>query len=74
MSPLGISVAGRMLPQALNPSYDFRCLLRRGPPLTIPNREVKPASADGTGKPGEYVDATFKIKSPTEMWGFFCAR
>ena len=28
--------------------YDFRCLLQRGPPLPIPNREVKPVSADGT--------------------------
>src|ERR1700684_3192764 len=26
----------------------FRCLYRRCPPLPIPNREVKPARADGT--------------------------
>ncbi len=26
----------------------FRCLLQHGPPLPIPNREVKPACADGT--------------------------
>ena len=38
---------------------DFRCLLQRGPPLPISNREVKPVSADGTGIPGEYVDAAF---------------
>ena len=29
----------------------FRWLLRWGPPLPIPNREVKPNSADGTGIP-----------------------
>ena len=28
---------------------------RRGPPLSIPNREVKPASADGTATPGGRV-------------------
>jgi hypothetical protein len=27
---------------------DLRWLLRRGSPLPIPNREVKPACADGT--------------------------
>ena len=27
---------------------DFRCLLHHGPPLPIPNREVKPDCADGT--------------------------
>ena len=31
-----------------NAAYDFRCLLQHGPPLPIPNREVKPACADGT--------------------------
>ena len=31
------------------------------PPLPIPNREVKPVSADGTAllRVGEYVDANF---------------
>ena len=29
-------------------SKKFRCLYRRCPPLPIPNREVKPARADGT--------------------------
>ena len=28
---------------------------RRGPPLSIPNREVKPVSADGTATPGGRV-------------------
>ena len=38
----------------------FRCLLRCGPPLPIPNREVKPTSADGTAFAGEYVDAVLR--------------
>ena len=38
----------------------FRCLLRCGPPLPIPNREVKPTSADGTATAGEYVDAILR--------------
>ena len=41
----------------------FRCLLRCGPPLPIPNREVKPTSADGTATAGEYVDAILRAPS-----------
>ena len=33
------------------------------PPLTIPNREVKPRSADGTGKPGEQGAAPVEGKA-----------
>ena len=41
------------LPVSLKSQYShlnkiFRCLYRRCPPLPIPNREVKPARADGT--------------------------
>ena len=45
----------------------FRCLYRRCPPLPIPNREVKPARADGTavtcGRVGR-CQPLFKSKSP----------
>ena len=47
-------VAGYLLmetptPQNRQPTTNFlRWLLRRGSPLPIPNREVKPDSADGT--------------------------
>ena len=47
----------------------FRCLLRCGPPLPIPNREVKPTSADGTATAGEYVDAILRA---LERGPFFC--
>ena len=46
------------------------------PPLTIPNREVKPRSADGTGKPGEQGAAPVEGKaSEGHLRGllFFCA-
>ena len=33
----------------------FRCLYRRCPPLPIPNREVKPARADGIAVTGGRV-------------------
>lgn len=33
------------------------------PPLTIPNREVKPRSADGTGRPGEQGAAPVEGKA-----------
>ena len=36
------------------------------PPLTIPNREVKPRSADGTGKPGEQGAAPVEGKASEE--------
>ena len=35
--------------------HDLRWLLRRGSPLPIPNREVKPLSADGTAVKGGRV-------------------
>ena len=38
---------------AINAYDDLRWLLRRGSPLPIPNRAVKPDSADGTTKVGE---------------------
>ena len=45
--------------------------MRLGPPLPIPNREVKLTSADGTGqKPGEYVVADLR-KTLSVNWGFF---
>ena len=47
--------------------------MRWGPPLPIPNREVKPTSADGTGFPGEYVVAIFLFLSPDFCRGFFYA-
>ena len=40
------------------------------PPLPIPNREVKPLSADGTAKVGEQVAAFFKEASMCKHWGF----
>ena len=51
----------------------FRCLLRCGPPLPIPNREVKPTSADGTATAGEYVDAILRAleRGPFFYAGFF---
>ena len=52
---------------------DFRCLWRLGPPLTIPNREVKPTCADGTAllRVGEYVDATFYTPNTKVLGVFF---
>ena len=41
----------------------IRWLLHWGSPLPIPNREVKPNSADGTAFVGEYVAAFFKPPS-----------
>ena len=56
---------------SINISIFFRWLLRLGPPLPIPNREVKLTSADGTGqKPGEYVVADLR-KTLSVNWGFF---
>ena len=41
------------------------------PPLPIPNREVKPLMADGTGIPtGRVGSCHIYLKSLTVMWGF----
>ena len=55
---------------------DFRWPWRRGPPLTIPNREVKPVCADGTATPSGRVGRRLFLKSlHRKMRGlFFCAR
>ena len=37
-----------LMNKSTNEPKIFRCLYRRCPPLPIPNREVKPARADGT--------------------------
>src|SRR4051794_15949571 len=52
----------------------FRCLYRRCPPLPIPNREVKPARADGTAvKRGRVGRCPILKKAPYRMmWGFSC--
>jgi hypothetical protein len=51
-------------------------LLRRGSPLPIPNREVKPACADGTWpKARESMSMPIlKRKSLRAIWGFFVFR
>ena len=50
----------------------FRCLYRRCPPLPIPNREVKPARADGTavkcGRVGRCP--ILKLNPLAYAWGF----
>ena len=53
---------------------DFRWPWRRGPPLTIPNREVKPVCADGTATPSGRVGRRLFLKSlHLTMEGlFFC--
>ena len=50
----------------------FGWLLRQGPPLPIPNREVKPVSADDTAIPGGKVGRrqTFKRLSQAEATFF----
>src|SRR5690606_92587 len=42
----------------------FRCLYRRCPPLPIPNREVKPARADGTAVTGGRVGRRPILQKP----------
>ena len=50
---------------------DLRWLLRRGSPLPIPNREVKPACADGTAICGR-VCRRLSLKNPIPIGiGFF---
>ena len=45
----------------------FRWPWRRGTPLTIPNREVKPVSADGTATPSGRVGSRLLRGSLTDM-------
>ena len=51
---------------------DLRWLLRRGSPLPISNREVKPASADGTAILWESMSLPFFIKPRFVRIGVFC--
>ncbi len=48
---------------------------RRGPPLSIPNREVKPASADGTaregGRVGRRLTSKASVTPVTEAFFYF---
>ena len=48
---------------------------RRGPPLTIPNREVKPVCADGTALPGGRVGRRLSL-NPDHLLDrdFFCSK
>ena len=50
----------------------FRCLYRRCPPLPIPNREVKPARADGTAVKCGRVGRCQILKKPVNncSWAF----
>ena len=51
---------------------NLRWLLRRGSPLPIPNREVKPACADGTAILWESMSPPF-FENPFSNEGiFFC--
>ena len=46
--------------------------MRRGSPLPIPNREVKPDCADGTAVMWESMSLPFFIKPYSFIWiGFF---
>lgn len=49
----------------------LRWLLRRGSPLPIPNREVKPACADGTAILWESMSPPFLRKTRSDRIGFF---
>src|SRR5690606_38264644 len=40
-----------------------------GPPLTIPNREVKPVCADGTATSGGRVGRRLFLKAPAVLYG-----
>ncbi len=51
-------------------SNDLRWLLRRGSPLPIPNRVVKPACADGTAGMWESMSSPF-FEKPVLTNGFF---
>ncbi len=50
---------------------DLRWLLRRGSPLPIPNREVKPDCADGTAVMWESMSPPF-FRNPILTDGVFC--
>ena len=52
----------------------FRWPWRRGPPLTIPNREVKPVCADGTATPSGRVGRRLFLKALIMymVGAFFC--
>src|SRR6187402_853717 len=50
----------------------LRWLLRRGSPLPIPNRVVKPACADGTAVMWESMSLPFFTKARFERIGVFC--
>ena len=50
----------------------LRWLLRRGSPLPIPNREVKPASADGTAVMWESMSSPFFLKTLFILDRVFC--
>ena len=50
---------------------DLRWLLRRGSPLPIPNRVVKPACADGTAVMWESMSSPF-FENPVLTNGVFC--
>ena len=49
----------------------LRWLLRRGSPLPIPNREVKPACADGTAVMWESMSSPFFENPVSNEMGFF---
>ena len=50
----------------------LRWLLRRGSPLPIPNRVVKPACADGTAVMWESMSSPFFKETYSFIWiGFF---
>ena len=50
----------------------LRWLLRRGSPLPISNREVKPACADGTAILWESMSSPFFLKNPVRNNRVFC--
>ena len=55
---------GQTMAQGLWKNTDsFRWPWRRGPPLTIPNREVKPVCADGTATPSGRVGRRLFLKA-----------
>ena len=53
---------------------DLRWLLRRGSPLPIPNREVKPACADGTAICGRVCRRLSLLNPNLDRLGFFFYR
>ena len=51
-------------PMAMEKHNSFRWPWRRGPPLTIPNREVKTVCADGTAIPSGRVGSRLFSRDP----------